>query len=86
MTAQRLGGQTDPAAIGYSKLPGRAGCREKGRERWEVRPLVSRSKGNRQTETRDMDEREARGQERDEPQSHTRQMAQQGARDTVNRT
>lgn len=56
MTAQRLGGQTDPAAIGYSKLPGRAGCREKGRERWEVRPLVSRSKGNRQTETRDMDE------------------------------
>lgn len=39
-----------------------------------------------QTETQDMDDREARGQERDEPQSHTRQMAQQGARDTANRT
>lgn len=28
---------------------------------------------------------EPHGQERDEPQSHTKQMAQQGARDTENR-
>lgn len=34
--------------MGSSRLPGRAGCGEKGREGWEVRPLVSRSQGNRQ--------------------------------------